>query len=334
MSVCLGIDIGSYYIKIVEGYLKKDRFSIRTGGITRNPFPNAHISLNENTQKQFAGFLKDFLKRIGVKRRETVCSITGQDLILHYFDIPNVPENEIRGIVELELLQVIPGGAEKLEFDYTILPSHRPEKKTVMLAGIPRAKCDFFVETLIMAGMRPIIMDVGAIALANCYTALGKEKGNCLIVNAGATHTDLAIIEKNGFVFVREIDFGGDLINREISHLKKISFSEAEQFKRNEQFRSEVEKIVRDVCADALQEILTSLRYFETRTDKKIEKFLLTGGSSLLPGFVKIIEEILGIQGEIWIPMANLYQHCKTDEPECIAVCFSQALGLVSRKLV
>ncbi len=299
MSVCLAVDIGSYYIKVVEGFAKKDRIFIRTGGITRNPFPNAHLSLNENTQKQFAGFLKDFLKKIGVKRRETVCSITGQDSIVHYFDIPDVPDNEIKSIIDLELLQVVPGGTEKIEYDYTIFPSQNPGKKTVMLAGISRAKCDFYVSTLIMAGVKPIIMDVGSIALANCYLTLMKEKRVSLIINAGASHTDMAIVDKNGFIFVREIDFGGDLINREIARLKKISFTEAEQFKRNGSLNNEMEKIVRDTSFETLQEMLTSLRYFETRTGKKVERFLLTGGSSRLAGFVKIVEESLGIPGQI-----------------------------------
>ncbi|MCM8758657.1 MAG: pilus assembly protein PilM [Candidatus Omnitrophica bacterium] len=334
MSVSVAVDVGSHYIKVVEGFSKKDKIIIKTAAITRNPFPNAHLSLNENTQKQFAVFLRDFISKIGVKKRETICSITGQDVIIHYFDIPDVPENEIKSIIDLELLQIIPGGAEKLEYDYTILPSHNSGKKTIMLAGLPKQKCDFFVNTLIMAGLKPIIMDIGSIALVNCYLTLSKEKVIPLIINAGASHTDMAIVDQDGFVFVREIDFGGDLVNREITRLKKISLLEAEQLKRSGLFNNEIEKIVKDISFEAMQEILTSLKYFETRTGKKIEKFLLTGGSSRLPGFIKIIEDSLGIPGEMWVPMKNLYQHCKTDEPECAEVCFTPALGLVVRKLV
>ncbi len=336
MRICLAVDIGSYYIKIVEGSIKKEKFYIRTAGITRNPFPNAHISLNENIQKKFVGFLKDFLKKIGVKRRETICSISGEEVIIHYFDIPDVPENEIKNIVDLELLQVVPGGLEKFEFDYTILPAHTAGKKTVMLAGMTKAKCDFFVDTLVMAGLKPIIMDVGSIALANCFLSLNKQnQGNpTLLINAGAANTSIAIPERNGFIFVREIDFGGNRINQELSKMKKISMAEAEQIKKNPVFKNEVENILQSLTEEALQEILTSLKYFEARTQKKVERFLLTGGSSLLPGFVKIIEKFLGIPGEIWTPISGLYENCRTDEPECVQVCFSTVLGLAARKLI
>lgn len=334
MNVCLGLDIGSHYIKIVEGYAKKGKFFVKTAGIIHNPLPRGHINLNENSQKQFSVFLKEFLRKIGIKRKETVCGISGNGLIIHYFDIPDIPSEEIESTVELEVLQVIPGGVEKIEYDYTVLPSVQG-KRTVMLVGLPKPKCDFFVNTLLLSGLRPVIMDIGGLALANCYRTLSNNSyGDVAIIDVGASHTVLAITEKNGFVFVRDIDFGGDNVNIEISKLKKISVSEAEQFKKNPGFRDEVEKILRNTMGDILQEILTSIKYVETRTQKKIEKFLLTGGSSLLPGFVKIVEENLGISGDLWKPMEGLYQYCKTDQPQCLEVCFSQALGLVARKLI
>ncbi|MGC9065823.1 MAG: pilus assembly protein PilM [Candidatus Ratteibacteria bacterium] len=334
MNVCLGLDIGSHYIKMVEGYARKGKFFIKTAGIIRNPLPHTHINLNENSQKQFSGFLKEFLKTIGIKKKETVCVISGNGLIIHYFDIPDIPPEEIKSAVELEVLQVIPGGVEKIEYDYTVLPS-RSGKRTVMLVGLPKPRCDFFVNTLLMSGLRPVIMDVGGLALVNCYKTLSNNsyKG-VAIIDVGASHTVLAIVEKDGFVFIRDIDFGGDNINSEISKLKKISVSEAEQFKKNPDFQQDVEKILKSAATDALQEILTSINYFETRTQEKIEKFLLTGGSSLLPGFVKIVEENLGIPGDIWKPMEGLYQYCKTDQPRYLEVCFSQTLGLVARKLI
>ncbi|MCM8821226.1 MAG: pilus assembly protein PilM [Candidatus Omnitrophica bacterium] len=335
MSVCLALDIGSHYIKVVEGYSKKDRLVVRKAGITRNPFPNAHISLNENLQKQFATFLKDFLKKLGVKRSETVCGISGEGLIIHYFDIPDVPENEIKNIVEMELLQVIPGGAEKIEFDYAILPAQNSGKKTVMVAGIPRSKSSFFVNTLIMAGLKPIIMDISGVSLANCFMTFKKNnQKSAAVINVGARYTNIAIIEKKGFVFVREIEFGGNLINREITRLKNISNLEAENFKKNPQFSDEIEKILKEISAEFIQEISVSLKYFETRTSEKAEKFFLTGGSSLLPGFLGIIEKTLEIPGEIWTPMSGLYESCKTDESECVEPCFSQVLGLALRKIV
>lgn len=334
MSLCLALDIGNHYIKVIEGYKKRDKIIVKKAGITRNPFPNAHISLNENTQRQFAGFLKTFLRKTGITRCETVCCIGGEGVIIHYFDIPDVSENEIKSIVELELLQVIPGGSEKIEFDYTTLPSQNPGKRTVMLAGIPKKICDFFVDTLIYAGLKPIIMEINGISLANCFMTLNKNNQNtAIIINVGARYTNIAIVENKGFAFVREIEFGGDYINREISRLKNISLLEADNFKKNPKYRDEIENILKEVSPDFLNEILVSLRYFESKTNKRAEKFLLTGGSSLLPGFLRIVEESLKIPGEIWTPMSGLYESCSTDESECVEVCFSQALGLAVRNI-
>jgi len=335
MNFSLAIDIGSHYIKVAEGYLKKGRIVLRTAGITRNPFPDAHLNLNENDQKKFVNFLKDFLRKVNIKSRDTVCCVSGNGLIVHYFDIPDIPENEIKNAVELEAIQVIPGGIEKLEYDYAILPSPSPKNRTIMFIGYPKIKCDFFVNTLIMSGLRPIIMDVAGLSLSNCYENLSKNNSkNVAIIDTGAKQTNLAIINSEGFVFIRQIDFGGDTVNAEISRVKNISRYDAEQFKKNPEHEEEVKKILKNVISDTLQEIQTSIRYFETRTQKKIEKFLLTGGSSLLPDFVEIVEENLKIQGEIWKPMAGLIEHCYTSEPQCTEVCFSQILGLISRKLL
>ncbi len=335
MNACLAIDIGSHYIKIVEGYSKKNRFVVRNAGIIRNPAPYAHLNLNENQQRQFANFLKNFLKDIKIRRRETVCGISGESLVIHYFDVPDIPDNEIKSSVELELLQVVPGGIEKLEYDYHIFPFSNPPRRTILVAGVPKTRCDFYVSTLLISGLHPIIMDIDGLALANCYLTLNdKTQDTTAILNIGARYTNLAIIESGGFVFIRDIDFGGDRITSQIARLKSVSISDAEQMKKDFRFQNEVQKIVQESIQDSLQEILTSLRYFETRINRKVERFLLTGGSSLLPGILTMIEDGIGVSGEIWQPMKGLFENCRTAEPQCVEVCFSAVLGMVARKLV
>jgi len=335
MAGILAIDIGTHYIKVVEGYQKKNRFIVRNAGIIRNPIPYAHLNLNENQQKQFSIFLKNFLRDTKIKRRETVCSIGGEPVIIHYFDIPDIPEDEIKSSIELELFQVVPGGIENLEYDYHIFPCSDSSKRTVLVTGIPKIRCDFYVDTLLMSGLRPIIMDIDGLALVNCYLTMDNKIQKAIsILNIGARYTNLAVIDPDGFVFVRDIDFGGDRITSQIARNKGVSISDAEQIKKDPFFKEEVQNIVRGLLPDTLEEVSTSLRYFETRMNRNIERILLTGGSSLIPGILTMIEDGIKISGEIWKPMEGRFENCKTSEPECMEVCFSVALGLLSRKLV
>jgi len=333
MSYSVVVDVGSFSIKVIEGFERKGKLTIRKIGYFENPVPNFRTNFIESDQKALSNYIRGFLKRYGINARETISSVCGADVIVHYFDIPELSQEEIRSAVQLEALQVIPGGIENLEYDYQVLSSGG--RRTVLLIGYQKEKCNFFVSTLTYSGLKPIVMDVDGLALCNCYYTVSKNPRDAIcIINVGAQYTNLAIAEKDGCVFVRDIQFGGAKITSAVVKAKSVSPVEAEYYKRDSANARAVSEIVKSESQDMLGEILAGLRYFETRIGKKPSGFLLTGGSALLPGLHDLLEISLGIPGAVWNPLDEIRGSQIPVDVQASGSMFAVALGLLSRKIL
>jgi type IV pilus assembly protein PilM len=163
--------------------------------------------------------------------------------------------------------------------------------------------------------------DFSAFALLRAADAVGGRKqrvpglpnGNDEIVaeavlDIGAQITTLAIHERGRVLFVRIIQGGGESITRALSENLKISFDAAEILKKNlsidfeseswaalpevisaidEQLYLMAKDITNAMTSYQIQEIRRSVEYFlqNTPNETSIDRVLLSGGTSLLPGF-------------------------------------------------
>jgi len=329
----VAIDIGSSYIKVLEGFTKKGTVILQNAGIIENPVPNVRAELNENDQSLLAGFLKDFLARQKITGTETICGIGGKDVVIHYFDIPDLQQNELQNAVELEAPQVIPGGCENLEYDYQVMSS--AGRKTVLFAGYTKQKSSFFVDTLVQAGLKPLIMDLDATALLNAHELLVKKPDDIrFILDIGGANTTFCLGEPGGFSLVRHLPFGGEQVTTAIRESLSLPRDGAEQFKKNADNHATVGKTVLSLIEDSAADIETGIQYFHMRTQKKPSGFFLTGGSAVLPELQKTLEERLEIPGTVWNPLEKLEESPLPVEIRREGRMFAAALGLLARKVL
>ncbi|MCM8769780.1 MAG: pilus assembly protein PilM [Candidatus Omnitrophica bacterium] len=324
----VAIDIGSQTIKVIEGIANQGSFDIRRISLAGNPVADVRPGPGSDEQLSLGLFLRDYLRRLEVKSRLCVSSVAGEEVLLHYFDIPEIPPEEIQSLVEVELAEVFPQGWSNLEYDYQVIT--HGEKKTVLLAGYPKKRCDFLVQAFSQAGLRLVVMDVDSLALANLMFFTGKFQGGTgLTINVGAKVTNMTLVEENGFLLARDIPFGGSVISQELSRRSQFSLVEVENLKKNPGERT-VSVITRELASDMVTEVVTAVRYFTSRTSRQVQKFFLCGGSAPLPGLKESLEEGLKIPGEIWNPLAGVPGIPL--EVETKGYTFAVALGLLVRR--
>ncbi|MCM8776704.1 MAG: pilus assembly protein PilM [Candidatus Omnitrophica bacterium] len=330
----IGIDTGSYYVKIVEGLERNGRLLIRSIGYFPVPFPEFIENLNEREQDVFVKGLKDFLREHKVTTKRGILSIGGSGVIIHYFNIPELPEKEINSAVQLEMMQVVPGGIKNLEYDYTMLPG-KNNRKTVLFVGYPKEKCEFLISTMQMAGIKPLIMDHSGLAVLNSFKFLHKKvEETIFILNVGYKTSNLVLTENDGFVLVRDIPFGSKNITDTVASNRKISSEEAEIYGKKEENKNEVKKIISEDISELLVEVRASMEYFKNRTGKLPQKLFLTGGGSLFPGLCDTFEKEVNINANVWNPLEEI----DTESPIPVdlknkGVLFAVSLGLVLREI-
>ena len=330
------IDVGSYYIKVVEGKKKNGRLVIRRIGYFPNPVPNLKEGLIEREQDIFAKALKDFLSKHKIISKQGILSTGGAGTVIHYFEIPDIPKEEIESAIQLEIMQVVPGGTKNLEYDYLLLPG-KDNKKTVLFVGYYKERCEFFTSTIQMAGIKPLIMDYDGLALLNSFRFFHKKQEDIIsILNIGHRTSNLVVAyNKSGFILIRDIPFAGKNIIQTVSSDKNILSEEAEIFAKKKENRGEMKNIISSDISELLLEVKTSMEYFRTKTEKLPQTLFITGGCSVLPGLSETLEREINIKTRIWNPLEEL------DPKEILlpveiknkGILFAVSLGLVLREI-
>ncbi|MCK9266862.1 pilus assembly protein PilM [bacterium] len=335
MKYKTAIDVGSSYIKVIEGNEKNGKLSIRKIFSCPNPITNIREDLVERDQDSFVKSLKTSLKKNGVKAKHCISSISGTNTIIHYFDIPNLPLSEIRPALNLEIMQVTPGGTNNLEYDYLLIP-RKDKSNTVLFVGYPKKKSEFYVTTLQRVGLKPLVVDHDSFAILNSFKYLHKEDlpDPLFILNCGCKKTNLAIAENNGFILVRDIPFGASHITKIIAEKKGFELDFAEIYKTKEENIEDIKSIIMEDLEELLSEVVTGIEFFKARTKKTPKELFLTGGGVKMPGIVGMFQQSLQIDARIWNPIEELSP--KIPFPEDIikdGTSFSVVLGLILRKL-
>ena len=335
MKTNIAIDVGSSFVKVIEGCEKKGRILIKKVASWPNPYPAIKEELNEREHDSFVKSLKSSLRKASISSKSCISSISGNGTIIHYFDIPNLPENEIKPTVHLEIMQVTSGGTRNFEYDYTIFPEKK-NKKTILFIGYPRDKCAFYVKALQRAGLKPLVMDHDSLAVLNAYRFFHREKkpDPLFMLNIGSMHSNFALQEQGGFALIRDIPYGEKHIIRVIAAKKSISEEAAEIYCRRKDNAGDLKSIISDDLTELLDEIKAGTEYFRVKTERYPETLFLTGGGSHLPGIPDALSHSLGIEVMLWNPFEEVSKKISIpQETRQAGPAFAVAMGLMLRKI-
>jgi len=95
MDQQVAVDIGARTIKAVEGSRIPAGLTIRRTAVAHNPVPDFRSSiLEEQRHRALSLFLTDLRKTAGVQAEEAVYTAADSDVIIHYFDIAEMPQEK------------------------------------------------------------------------------------------------------------------------------------------------------------------------------------------------------------------------------------------------
>jgi type IV pilus assembly protein PilM len=203
-----------------------------------------------------------------------------------------------------------------VDFDCQILGDHprNPSQMEVLLVAAKKEIIEGYTKSIAAAGLIPVIIDVDAFALETMYEKNYEFDPDdiAVLVNIGASITNLNVVKGGGSIFTRDFTLGGNAVTLAIANNLNLSFEEAEKAKINglgddEQAR----KLFRDkliIHADPIcSEIERSIDYFRSALgEENIKQVLLSGGGALVPGIAADLGQRLGIETEIVNPFKKI----------------------------
>lgn len=287
----VGLDIGSYNLKVAEIEIKESSYEIVGLGMK---------DIRET--KNISEAIKEMFEEARISTRKVNTSLSGENVVARYLSLPKMTDDELKKAVVYELEDHIPFKADEVYTNYYILgdePNSKNRMK-VFLVATKKEPLDNMVKVIREAKLEPEVVTMDALAIKNTFyfNYPSKDQTNIALLNIGDKITNILITREQIPYFVRDTRFGGNVITALIQQINsELDKKGAEEFKYNLQGVSpDILQIIKRTLTNLLNEIFISLDFYENLTERRIDEVYISGGSSKLFGLNEFLSGYLGIE--------------------------------------
>jgi type IV pilus assembly protein PilM len=354
----LGIDIGSYSVKIVQLKQVGEKWTLvkYASALATNP-DSAETTLIE--KKQIAvDAIKKIIAEQKILTKDSVTSVAGSSVIVRYVKFPKLNSEQLSKTIQFEAEPFIPFPIQDVNISFQILGDVTEDGAQKMETILVAAKKDIIqnkIDILLEAGLKPVVVDVDSFAIENALSinATPEElKQVYLVINCGTTTTNISIIEDGTSRVVRDVLTASSSFTKAIqrnlqtdwkqSEDKKMKFGilvtpeqKEEALAKGNDEALQISTILMSPAKELVAECQRSIDFFQTQsaTEKPINKIYLCGAGGLLNGLDKYIEAQVHIPVEILNPFAKIADEILLTSVDVKSLTqYTVAVGLATRK--
>ncbi|HMM21362.1 MAG TPA: type IV pilus assembly protein PilM [Selenomonadales bacterium] len=217
----VGVDFGHGAVKVAEVSLAGDRPYLKTFAMVdaveeyetepETPAGDQTVDTDRLTEQ-----LARALSLSGAHARHAVLSVGGRTVFVREVPFPRLAPDELSEAIKWEIPKYVPYEPDSYEFDYAITGQDaRTGDLRVLVVAAPKQVVRGLVQVARRAGLQPVAVDIEPLAVYRTLT--GAE--NALIVNIGATSTQLALFQQGNPVFTRVVPISGGRISPALSEV-------------------------------------------------------------------------------------------------------------------
>jgi type IV pilus assembly protein PilM len=311
----VGLDIGSSAVKAVE--LKSAGRGYRIAAIASEAIPPDSIvdgAIIDGTA--VADAIKRLFENKAFKSREVAASLSGNAVIVKKISLPQMTDAELAESIRWEAEQYIPFDVQDVNLDYQILDAGGTAGKTsmdVLLVAAKKDKIADYTGVIAQAGRTPVVMDVDAFAIQNAFEANYDVEPDAVnvLMNVGASATNINIVSGGASLFTRDISIGGNAFTEAIQREFNLPFEQAEQAKRGGGTANvkaeDLAPVMKAVAENVLLEIQKTFDFFRaTATTDRLDRIMLCGGASRVDGLAAALGERFGLPVEPLNPFRRI----------------------------
>ena len=339
----VAFDIGDRFIRFAE--LKREGNSFILGKIGEKMIPEGIFSGGDILKKDA---LVSALSEIREEYAFDLVKVSVPEEKSYIFttDVPKVEPDEIRQLLEFRLEENVPLKVEESVFEYAVI-SEDESSKTLKLnvSVIPKQIINSYTEVFQSAGFFPVSFKAESWVVARCASDSGAV-GNFLIINIKDNSTVLSMSVNGAVWFTSTISLGKCSVINTIKKIPEINQSSEykiseDVFSSNETKNNEVFNSLMNVFSIIRDSTEKFIEFWQNQCDKiavkscRIDKIILCGSVSAIPGFSRYLSSSLGQNIEVinvWKNIINLEKFIPpikfTDSLD-----YSAVLGVASGKI-
>ena len=345
---CIGLDIGSSAIKLVQLKVGRRGISLMNFGIEPVP-PQSIVDGVVMNHSAVVDALRNLTRRIHLRGKGLALAVSGNAVIIKRITIPAMDGPALDEQMEWEVRQNIPFSREDVIVDHEVLVQQTPQgQMEVLLVAAKRDVVQQFTQAVRDAGLSPVVVDTAAFALQNAVEGgIGYAPGETVaIINVGASYSTLSIVGEGMPAFNRDVAAGGNTYTQAIQQRLAVSTDGAEAYKVGGAIAAagagadvvpqEVHRILAQVSEQVAEQFQRSLDfYINDAVDTQLSRIYLAGGSALVPQLPKAIQDRSRIPVEILDPFVRVEVDARRFDVDYLranAPVASVAFGLALRR--
>src|ERR1700719_3473835 len=276
----IGLDIGSSSVKGIELKKTKEGYELVShgietlaqdtvvdGAIMDAPWVAEKIVSIFDTQK--------------IKAKDVATSVSGHSVIVKRVSMPLMTEEELFDRIQSEASQHIPFDIADVNLSYQLLEATE-NQMDVLLVAVKKDKILNHTNVLAQAGKTPMVVDIDAFALQNCFEVnYEPEAGQTVaLLNIGASVMNINIVRGGIPLFTRDVSVGGNQYTDALQKELDLSFEDAEKLKMGESLPSvtddQKQQILRSVSDILTLEIQKTFDFFRaTASGESIQRIVV-----------------------------------------------------------
>jgi len=340
----VGLDIGSSAVKAVELKPAGKGFKVAAFGSETVP-PDSIVDGAIIDGGVVAEAIRRLFTSGSIKTKDVAASLSGNAVIVKKITLPVMTETELAESIYWEAEQYIPFDIQDVNLDYQILDRGTDGAKPtmdVLLVAAKKEKIADYTGVIAQAGRSAVVVDVDAFALQNAYEAnYGIEPGAVVVLlNAGASATNINILNGDQSVFTRDISIGGNAYTEALQKELNLPFELADQLKRGLAVDGvsfdDAKPVLRAVSENVMLEIQKTFDFFKaTASSDRIDRIMLSGGASRAEGFTEMLSDRFAAPVEALDPFKRVAFDSKKFQVESAEVSptAAVAVGLALRRV-
>ena len=345
----IGLDIGSYSIKLAEIEHKKNQKILKNIGIAHLPpgslSPTVGIKDPEPIKKAISGLFEN----LKIKNKKVAVGLPCASVIAKKISLVEREDLDLEEAIKHEAEQFVPFDMEEVNLDYDIMDTVYEEgeemgRMEIMVVAAKKGLVENYVNLLQEIDLTPEVMDVDIFALQNCFELNSREikpEKAYFLIDIGSQKINTNVVKGNVSLFLRSSALGGFQITERLMQEFQIGFEDAEKIKLGvteleEEQNKRIRGIFKDVIKEWIDEIRGNIQFIDrTYPGEQVEKIFITGGCSNIVGLEELLANELGMPVEKLESFAGLVIDKKID-PEYLKYINSQsavAVGLALRSI-
>jgi type IV pilus assembly protein PilM len=315
----IGVDIGSRSVKLVQ--LNSDRTEIREA--VRWDLPPAGADDPTARTPRIVQALAQAREGRAFRGHEAVFCLAAGDVIVQNIRVPQSTGEDLKQVVHAEAASRIAFDAAETELRYLEADNVRQGdavRREVILLACPRTAVQQLLDVAASAGLTPVAIDVEPTAMLRCYSAQFRRDADqqlrMMFVNVGASVTTVVIARGDHPMFIKRVEFGGNLLDESVARSLKMKLAEAVALRRHNGDRRAdrrdpevargIDQATRPLLDRLAHELSMCIRYHSVTFRGQPLSRILIGGGEATAALSEAIQERLGMPCELGNPVRVL----------------------------